>query len=176
VTGYFDAGEVPRQLGLDIVVQPREIGPFRFGTSTMVQTGKTHEPGAFSITFLESRDAGTAQKVREYSRASLAGMLKMDGFIGATTAVIGRRMVTISAWDSPEASRRTMKEGAHAEIMKHLYDGSVADHAYTSVWTKHRINPVLVRCTSCGKMNRGPGEDRLCVQCNTKLPDPVPYW
>ena len=109
------------------------------------------------------------------SRASLIDMLKMEGFIGATTAVIGHRMVTISAWDSPEASRQVMRQGAHSNVMKSVYDGSVAKHAYTSVWTKHRINPVLVRCETCGKMNRGPGEDRLC-SCGAKLPEPVPFW
>jgi steroid delta-isomerase-like uncharacterized protein len=31
VQGYFDAGAVPAALGLDIVVQPRAIGPFSFG-------------------------------------------------------------------------------------------------------------------------------------------------
>ena len=41
VRGYFDSAAVPRQLGLDVIVQPKEIGPFRFGVSTVVQTGKT---------------------------------------------------------------------------------------------------------------------------------------
>ena len=41
VTGYFDKGEVPRQIGLNVIVQPFGIGPFKFGISTMVQTGKT---------------------------------------------------------------------------------------------------------------------------------------
>ena len=37
----------------------------------------------------------------------------MDGFIAATTSVVGNRMVTVSAWDSPEDSRRVMKEGGY---------------------------------------------------------------
>ena len=45
VTGYFDKGEVPRQIGLNIIVQPFEIGPFKFGISTMVQTGNTRGAG-----------------------------------------------------------------------------------------------------------------------------------
>jgi steroid delta-isomerase-like uncharacterized protein len=175
VTGYFDTAEVPRQIGLDVIVQPSQIGPFKFGVSTMVQTGKIDEPGAFSITYLEARDDQAVVKVREGSRASMVDMLKMDGFIGATTAVIGHRMVTISAWDSPEASRRVMTEGAHATVMKGLYDGSLARYGYTSVWTKLRINPVQVRCDSCGKMNRAPDENRLC-SCGAKLPDAVPFW
>ena len=39
--------------------------------------------------------------MREGSRASLVDMLKMEGFIGATTATIGTRMVTVSAWATP---------------------------------------------------------------------------
>jgi hypothetical protein len=116
------------------IVQPSQIGPFKFGVSTMVQTGKTGGPGAFSITQLEARDDQSVPKVREGSGASMADLLKMNGFIGATTATIGLRMVTISAWESPEASRRVMTEGAHATVMKGLYDGSLANHGYTSVW------------------------------------------
>ena len=68
----------------------------------------------------------SVQKVREGSRASLIDMLKMDGFIGATTATIGHRMVTISAWDSPEASRRVMRRHSLWDIQKKMYDGTLA--------------------------------------------------
>ncbi len=175
VTGYFDKSEIPRQLGLAVIIQPKQIGPFRFGISTMVQSGKTEEPVAFSITSLEAKDDEAAQTIRAASRDALIDMLKMDGFIGATTATIGHRMVTVSAWNSPEASRQVMKEGAHAEAQKGMYDGSLAIHGFTSVWTKHRINPELVLCNSCHKMNRGPGDERLC-SCGSKLPDKAPYW
>ena len=57
VTGYFDPGAVPRQVGLDIVVQPPRIGPFSFGTAAMVHSGKRVEPTAFSVTFLGLRPA-----------------------------------------------------------------------------------------------------------------------
>lgn len=175
VTGYFDKSEIPRQLGLAVIIQPKQIGPFRFGISTMVQSGKTEEPVAFSITSLEAKDDEAAQTIRAASRDALIDMLKMDGFIGATTATIGHRMVTVSAWNSPEASRQVMKEGAHAEAQKGMYDGSLAKHGFTSVWTKHRINPEQVLCNSCHKMNRGPGDERLC-SCGSKLPDKAPYW
>ncbi|MET0598503.1 MAG: ester cyclase [Mesorhizobium sp.] len=175
VTGYFDQGELPRQIGLDVIVQPAQSGPFKFGISTSVQTGKTQEPGAFSITYLEARDETAVKSVREGSRAALADMLKMEGFIGAVTATIGLRMVTISAWDSPEASRLVMSQGAHAKVQKGMYDGSFAKHGFTSVWTKHRINPPLMRCDTCGKMSRDPDKDRICP-CGAKLPDPAPFW
>ena len=175
VTGYFDAGVIPRQLGLDIVVQPSQIGPFRFGTSTMVQTGKTQEPGAFSITYLEARDDDCKQAVREGSRATLIEMLEMDGFIGATTATIGNRMVTISAWEDADSPRQLMRTGTHSEIQKRMYDGTLAQHGFTSVWVKERVNPYMIRCDVCGKMTRNPDDERKC-RCGGQLPAPAPYW
>lgn len=175
VTGYFDSRAIPTQLGLDVIVQPKAVGPFRFGISTSVQTGKTEEPGAFSITSLEATDPAAVQKVRAASRDSMIDMLKMDGFIGATTATIGTRMVTISAWSDPDAPRRVMKEGRHVEAQRMMYDGATARAGFTSVWTKHHVNPPFLRCDACGKMNRGPGPDRICA-CGAKLPEPLPYW
>jgi steroid delta-isomerase-like uncharacterized protein len=175
VHGYFDSAAIPRQLGLDVIVQPSAIGPFRFGTATMVQTGRTDEPVAFSITSLEAIDEEAAQKVREGSRDSMIDMLAMPGFIGATTARIGNRMVTVSAWDDPDAPRRTMREGRHAEVMRGIPDGSLARHGFTSVWVKERVNPVYVRCDACGKMTRGPEPDATCA-CGAPLRDPQPYW
>lgn len=175
VCGYFDGGAIPRQLGLDVIVQPREVGPFRFGTSTMVQTGKTQEPGAFSITYLEAKDADDTANIREGSRKSLIDMLGMKGFIGATTAVIGTRMVTISAWDDEDAPRAVMREGAHAEEQKKMLTGDMGRRGYTSVWSKARINPFLMRCDACGKLTRGENAARTC-DCGAQLDGPVPYW
>ncbi|MFO1141396.1 MAG: ester cyclase [Amaricoccus sp.] len=175
VTGYFDSAGAPRQVGLDVIVQPSRIGPFRFGVATMVQTGKTRVPGAFTITSLEARDAEARQTIRMQARDALRDMLGMEGFIGATTATVGLTMVTVSAWDSPEDSRRVMKEGAHSQVMGGLYDGSLATTGFNSVWTLHRMNPVHVRCPSCGRMARSPEPDEAC-RCGAPLPDPRPYW
>lgn len=176
VTGYFDSAALPRQLGLNVIVQPVAIGPFRFGVATMVQTGRTVTPGAFAITHLEARDDAAVEKVREGTRAALIDMLKMDGFIGATTCAFGHRMVTISAWDDTEAPRRVMSEGAHARVMHGMSDGTLAEHGFTSVWAPQRINPELVRCPACGRMNRGPDDTRRCSQCGEALPAAAPYW
>ena len=176
VKGYFDSGAVPRQVGLDVIVQPSEIGPFRFGTSTAVQTGKMQVPGAFSITTLYARNEAGAEKVREGSRASLIDMLGMKGFIGATTGVIGDRMITISAWDDADAPRQVMSHGAHAEAMKGMLSGEVATGGFTSVYTLERMNPYLLRCETCGKMNRGVEAGDDCKHCGATLPPREPYW
>lgn len=175
VEGYFDAGAVPRQVGLNVIVQPHAVGPFRFGQATAVQTGKTDVPGAFSITYLEAADDDAVELVRNLSRDALSDMLGMDGFIGATTATIGHRMVTVSAWDSPEDSRRTMSEGSHATSMRHFYSGEVSKGGFTSVWTAHRMNPFYGRCDSCHKMHRDMAPGSQC-DCGAAMPQPLPYW
>ena len=58
VDGYFDSRAVPEQLGLQVLVQPKELGPFAFGNATRASNGKNMKPGAFSITVLESRSPG----------------------------------------------------------------------------------------------------------------------
>ena len=148
VEGYFDAGAVPRQIGLNVIARPYAIGPFRFGDATAVQTGKTQKPGAFSVTYLEAADEASSQTVKDLSRDALVDMLHMDGFIGATTASFGTRMLTISAWDTPEDSRKVMSEGAHSAAMKQFYSGALSKGGFTSVWTAHRINPFFTRCDS----------------------------
>lgn len=175
VTGYFDSGAVPRQLGLDVIVQPSSIGPFRFGTSVTVSTGKREQPGAFSVTYLEARDAEAVEKVREGSRASLIDMLPMEGFIGATTSTIGTRMVTITAWTDAEAPRKVMAQGAHSEAMRGMYSGELAEAGYTSVWSLERDNGFLVRCPNCGAMARKVSDGDVC-QCGETLPLHPPYW
>ncbi len=62
VTTYFDSRAIPTQLDLDLIEQPKQIGHYSLAISPMVQTGKTEEPGAFSITYLEAADQEAVQK------------------------------------------------------------------------------------------------------------------
>jgi len=39
VAGYFEPGQEPRQIGMKVLVQPNEVGPFQFGYSVRVSTG-----------------------------------------------------------------------------------------------------------------------------------------
>ncbi len=175
VKGYFDSTTVPRQIGLNVVIQPFEVGPFRFGTSVAVQTGQKQMPGAFSITQVEPLDDTAAEKIRESSRATMVSMLEMDGFIGAVTANIGERMMTITAWDNADAPRQLMRPGPHAAATKGMMDGSLAKSGYTSVHEAVRVNPYLLRCEACGKMHRGPEPQASCG-CGATLPDQPAYW
>ena len=114
VTGYFDSAGVPRQVGLDVIVQPSQIGPFRFGVSTMVQTGRTDLPGAFSITALQARDpAARAGQFARTPATPCATCLPWKGSSAPPPPPSVSPMITVSAWDSP-GGFPTGDEGGHA--------------------------------------------------------------
>ena len=160
VTGYFDTRTIPEQLGLQVLVQPFMLGPFAFGNSTAVQSGKKTKPGAFAITTIWNPDVQT-DDIRALTRSTATEMLKMDGFIGVSFLRIGSRGVTISAWEKPEHVKQLRKGGAHAEAMRRFW-AALGDAAFTSVWIPNHINPLWVRCAACSKMNDYEARAGVC--------------
>ena len=171
--GYFDTRTIPEQLGLQVLVQPFKVGPFSFGNSTAVHSGKKTKPGAFGITTIWNVDAQT-EEIRAMTRATAIEMMQMEGFIGVAFFRIGGRGVTISAWEKPEQTKQLMKGGSHAEAMRKFW-AEVSESAYTSVWVPHHINPLWVRCTVCHKMNDYEKNSGVC-KCGQPLPEPNPYF
>lgn len=108
VKGYFDTRVIPVQLGLQVLIQPFKVGPFSFGNSTAVQSGKKTKPGAFAITTIWNADAQT-EEIRALTRATATEMLQMEGFIGVSFFRIGDRGVTVSAWEKPEQTKQLMR-------------------------------------------------------------------
>ena len=175
VDGYFDSRAVPEQLGLQILVQPKEIGPFAFGNATRGWAGKNTKPGAFSITVLEARSPEEVQAVSRQSQEIVGEMLTMNGFLGVVGATVGTRMMTISAWESAKDPRQLLAGGTHAEAMKKFFGTELASGGVTSVWVPDRINTRWVRCGSCHRMADHERAAGTC-SCGKKLPEPLPYW
>lgn len=176
VKGYFDSREIPVQLGLQVVVQPHQVGPFVFGTSTQVHSGNVTRPGAFSLTVLTVRSPEEVAEVRGYSQRIVQEMLKMPGFISWLGVVNGDRMFTITAWEKPEDARPLMRGGTHKEAMERFFSPTgVASDASTSVWQPHHLNPLWVRCPSCGQMVVAEGTAPRCG-CGADLPGDIRYW
>jgi heme-degrading monooxygenase HmoA len=173
VKGYFDTRAVPDQLGLQVLIQPSKVGPFSFGNSIAVQSGKKTKPGAFAITTIWNADSQT-EEIRAMTRATATEMLQMEGFIGVSVFRIGGRGVTISAWEKPEHTKQLMSRGSHAEAMRKFW-AELGDSAYTSVWVPDHINPLWVRCTECHKMNDYEKHSGVC-RCGQPLPDPHSYF
>ncbi|HVY66222.1 MAG TPA: ester cyclase [Gammaproteobacteria bacterium] len=173
VTGYFDSGLVPKQLGLQVLVQPHALGPFAFGNSVTVQSGRKTKPGAFSITTIWN-DSARDSEIREMSAATAREMLQMDGFIGLTLVRAGGRGITITAWEKPEDARQLMRSGAHRDAMARFWT-ELGDAAFTSVWTPAYFNPLWVRCRACGKMNDHAKVAGQCA-CGASLPDAPAFF
>jgi len=174
VDGYFDSSEVPKQLGLRVIVQPTSVGPFEFGISTRVSTNRNTKPGAFSITAIAPRDADDENGIREFSREIAAEMLSMKGFIGWVGVTVANRMLTISAWENASDPEQLMERGKHPEAMKQFF-ARLGGSAYTSVFTADHINTLWVRCPSCHVMADHATRKGTCA-CGATLPAPMVYW
>jgi len=175
VDGYFDTRAIPAQLGMQVLVQPTTIGPFTFGRATRVWGGSAVKPGAFSITALKARTAADEAAVAEQTRKIAPEMVSMKGFISAVTAVVGDRMLTISAWEHPEDPRQLMRGGQHAEAMKAFFGKELGGGGYTAVFVPDRINTMWVRCEACQKMVDHAATQGTCA-CGAALPQPIAYW
>lgn len=175
VDGYFDTRALPEQLGLQVVVQPRELGPFAFGTSTRAWAGSSARPGAYSITVLSARSAQEAAAVMEQSRKVTQEMLSMKGFLGFVGVTVADRMMTVSAWESPSDPQQLLRGGQHSTAMKLFFGPEIAAGGVTSVWVPDHIGARWSRCPSCAKMTDHERSGGTC-SCGSRLPDPLPYW
>jgi steroid delta-isomerase-like uncharacterized protein len=171
--GYFDTKTLAEQLGLQVLVQPHTLGPFSFGFSVSVQSGKKTKPGAFGITTIWNNDEEAAE-IRDLTRGTATEMLGMEGFIGLTTMRIGGRGITISAWEKPEHISQLKKGGTHSAAMQRFW-ADLSDAAFTSVWIPHHINPMWVRCKSCHKMYSYDKLEGKCG-CGATLPEAPSYY
>jgi steroid delta-isomerase-like uncharacterized protein len=175
VDGYFDTRALPEQLGLDVVVQPKQIGPFTFGTAVRVWGGKNAEPGAYSVTALQARSAADGAAVGEESRPIAEELLSMNGFLGFVGVTVGERKLTITAWENPGDPQQLLKGGRHAAAMKRFFGDELGGGGVTSVWVPDRIGVRWSRCAACGKMQDHERNGGACP-CGARLPDPLPYW
>jgi steroid delta-isomerase-like uncharacterized protein len=173
VRGFFDSAVVPRQLGLQVVVKPTAIGPLRFGDAVYVSKAPT-EPGAMSLTVLEARSEEECEEIRSRSRDIVGELLETSGFISWLGVVVGERMYTITAWESPDDPAVLRESPTHSEAMRAFFGPELARGGQTGVWTPHRLNGMWVRCAACGEMAQGTPEGSC--RCGAELPPTPDYW
>ncbi len=173
--GYFDAGAVPRALGLDVIVQPSSIGPFGFGTSVRASNGSTALPGAFSITNFYARTAEEAAVIKDSGRKIAMEMLSMPGFISFVSVVVGDCLMTITAWETQESMAPLMKQGEHRSMVSRYFTSEFSRGGMTGVWVPGRLNARRVRCAGCDKLAPVEAPQQTC-SCGAVLPDPLAYW
>lgn len=172
VRGFFDTAALPRQLGMQVVVQPDAVGPYRMGTAVHASRAGT-EPGAMSLTVLEARSDEETAEVRRLSAETVEGLLEQPGFISWLGVVVGRRMYTITAWARPEDAAVLRNLAPHAEGMRRFFGSELAAGGQTGVWAPHRLNGAWVRCDRCGEMTAAAAG--RCASGHD-LPEPPAYW
>ncbi len=171
VTGYFDGGRVPRDLGLDVIVQPSTIGPWTFGVSSRATAGRDAPAGALSVTFLEARSDEEVEEVRRRSRDIVHELLGAPGFLSFVGVTVGRRMYTMSAWETPEAARGIRMNPAHREAVAQMFGPRLASGGQTGIWAPWHLNEPMVRCTACEKTVHAAD---VCA-CGAALPAPPAF-
>ncbi len=175
VEGYFDQKTYMEQLGLQVIIQPYAIGPVTFASGgRALSMGKRTKPGAFSLTYIQTRSNEEVQQVQGYGQRIAAELAKMPGFLSLVTVWFGKRAYTITAWEDAESPRRLMKEGAHREAMQTFFGSDFAEGGVTSVWIPQRINALWARCPACGQLSDYEQRQGVC-ECGQALPH-LPYW
>jgi steroid delta-isomerase-like uncharacterized protein len=174
VEGYFDQRAIPAQLGLMTVIQPRQAGPFQFGTALAVPSGKQTRPGAVTITSIEVRSEEEAERVRTYSRNLVLELRGLPGFLGWTGVAVGNRMFTLTAWENAGDPHRIMASPIHRAAVAEFHRDLGAS-ALISTWKPADEKPIWIRCRSCGRMSAGEQASRACA-CGQPLPEPPGHW
>jgi hypothetical protein len=95
VEGYFDQRTFLEQLGVQLAVQPANVGPLAFGTSVRFRSSNTSIPGALSLTWIDVRSEAENEEVKQRTRAIVAELARVPGFIGWVGIVIAERLYTL---------------------------------------------------------------------------------
>jgi steroid delta-isomerase-like uncharacterized protein len=155
VQGYFDRQTLMEQLGVQVHVQPRVAGPVHFGTCTSVKSGSPAVPAAVSLTMIEARSDDEVQQMRDISRRIMLQLSGMPGFLSFQGAVIGRRLTTVTLWESREAQRQVMQEANHKQASRDMFGGAMAAAFNASAWTLEHLGELWIRCAECGELRDG---------------------
>lgn len=174
VEGFFDRATLMEQLGMQVNVQPHAVGPIRFGVCSQVRSTSEREPGAVALTMIEARSDDEVQQIRETSRRIMLQLPAMPGFLSFQGAVAGRRLTTVTLWESPEAARQLMGDGVHKEASAELFGGAVGGAFHSSTWVPQRLGELWVRCPDCGAL-RDARKGSAC-RCGAGKRERPAFW
>ena len=162
VEGYFDQRTFLEQLGVQVAVQPANVGPLAFGTSTRFRSANTSTPGALSLTWIDVRSEEENEEVKQRSRAIVAELARVPGFIGWVGIIIAERLYTLSLWDDPETIRELRASAQHKAAARRVFESELGAAMHTGVWVPDHLNPQWQRCPKCGTMIDPDRPDQSC--------------
>lgn len=175
VRGYFDRQTLQEQMGLQVLVQPEEVGPATFGWGAHFAAPEEGEPGAVSLTKLRASSEEAVDRVQKLSRSILReDLVESPGFLGFYGGAAGRDMFTVTAWDDLDAVDDVLASDAHQRAVGEFHD-ELAEGGVLTVWVPEKMRR-LVRCRECGTMAEYERNGRSCPSCEADLPEPPDYW
>lgn len=173
--GYFDRQALQEQMGLQVLVQPEELGPATFGWGAHFAAPGDGKPGAVSLTKLRASSEEAVERVQQLSRSILReDLVDSPGFLGFYGGAAGRDMFTVTAWEDVDAVGDVLASDAHQHAVGEFRD-ELAEGGVLTVWVPERMRR-LVRCQACGTMAEYGRHDRSCPDCEADLPEPPDYW
>jgi len=175
VESYFDRQTLAEQLGLQVIVQPDTDGAWQLGYAYSMTAGHAMDPGAIGVTWIDVRSRDEADQIEGLGDLVAAELMKAPGFISMLGAGVGNRLYTITAWESADAARQTMRMSPHASAMKHVFAQDLGAAVGTGVWAAHHLNPLWVRCTSCARLTDRAQANGTCT-CGQPLPESPHHW
>ena len=174
VQGFFDRQTLMEQLGLQVVAQPHSIGPIHFGVCTQVRSGSQAVPGTVALTMIEARTDEEVQRIRDASRRIMLELVRMPGFLSFQGAVVGRRLTTVTLWESREAARQVMREANHKQASVDMFGGSVGRAFHGSTWELERLGELWIRCDECVGLRDGRTE--AACRCGGGAAERPAFW
>ena len=91
-----------------------------------------------------------------------AELTGQPGFLSWIGLEIGRRLYTITAWESVDAAREIMRNNTHLAAAKRFLTEDFGAAGTTGVWSAHHLNPVRTRCPSCARLTDRAQSGDLC--------------
>ena len=171
----YDRCAMFEQLGLQVLVEPYQLGASKFGYSLRASSGNLAPPGVIALTWIQASNEAERDRIREHSRQIIGNFLEEPGFIGIVTGFAGDRGFTCSAWENEAALHRALDQH-HARAKQDFRTSGLSPSVWTSVWKPDHINRLWVRCLTCEKPNDVTDCHRQCSNCGGELPPQPSYW
>jgi len=175
VRRFYDRRAMFEQLGLQVLVEPRQLSAVRFGYSLHASSENPAPPGIVALTWIEGRDEAERDRIREHSGEIVADFLKEPGFIGIVTGFAGDRGFTCTAWQDEPSLHRAL-DHHHARAKQEFRTSGLSPAVWTSVWKPHHINRLWLRCSTCERPNDVSDRHLQCTNCGADLPVQPAYW
>ena len=98
----------------------------------------------------------------------------MPGFLSFQGAVIGRRLTTVTLWETREAQRQIMHEANHKQASHDMFGGGLGAAFHHSAWTLEQLGELWIRCPACGELRDGRAQE--ACGCGEPTHTPPAFW